>query len=59
MAFEEGFNKELTKLLFKPMDAQELQDTEKVSAVWVISLNKTVKKMSNTVSSITGMKQLR
>ena len=59
MAFEEGFNKELRKLLFKPMDAQELQDPEKVSAVWVISLNKTVKKMSNTASSMTGMKQLR
>ena len=26
--FVEAFNKELTKLLFKPMDAQELQDTE-------------------------------
>ena len=28
-AFVEAFNKELAKLLLKPMDAQELQDTEK------------------------------
>ena len=27
-AFVETFNKELPKLLFKPMDAQELQDPE-------------------------------
>ena len=30
-AFVEAFNKELAKLLFKPMDTQELQDPEKVS----------------------------
>ena len=30
-AFVEAFNKELSKLLFKPMDAQELQDTKKIS----------------------------
>ena len=29
-SFVEAFNKELAKLLFKPMDAQELQDPEKV-----------------------------
>ena len=34
-AFVEAFNKKLKKLLFKPMDAQELQDLEKVSAIWV------------------------
>ena len=34
-AFVEAFNKELAKLLFKPMDVQELQDPEKVSAIWV------------------------
>ena len=27
-AFVEAFNRELAKLLFKPMDAQELQDSE-------------------------------
>ena len=26
---------ELAKLLFKPMDAQELQDPEKASTIWV------------------------
>ena len=28
-AFVEAFNKEFTKLLLKPMDAQELQDLKK------------------------------
>ena len=55
-AFVEAFNKELAKLLFKPMDAQELQDSEKVSTIWVKNLNKTVNKMTNTVSSMIGMK---
>ena len=32
-AFVEAFNRELAKLLFKPMDAQELQDAEKVSMI--------------------------
>ena len=32
-AFVEAFKKELAKLLFKPMDAQELQDPEKVSTI--------------------------
>ena len=34
-AFVEAFNKELAKLLFKPMDSQELQDPEKVSTIWL------------------------
>ena len=55
-AFVEAFSKELAKLLFKPMDAQELQDPEKVSTIWVKNLNKTVNKMNNTVSSMIGMK---
>ena len=55
-AFVEAFNKELVKLLFKPMDAQELQDPEKVSTIWVKNLNKIVNKMNNTVSSMIGMK---
>ena len=55
-AFVEAFNRELAKLLFKPMDAQELQDPEKVSALWVKNLNKIVNKMNNTVSSMIGMK---
>ena len=55
-AFVEAFNKELAKLLFKSMDAQEFQDPEKVSAIWVKNLNKIANKMNNTVSSIIGMK---
>ena len=55
-AFVKAFNKELTKLLFKPMDAQELQDPEKVFTIWAKNLNKIVNKMNNTKSSMTGMK---
>ena len=51
-AFVEAFNKELAKLLFKPMDAQELQDPKKSSTIWIKNLNKIVNKMNNTVSSI-------
>ena len=54
--FVEAFNKELAKLLFKPMDAQELQDPDKVSTIWVENFNKIVSKMNNTVSSMIGMK---
>ena len=53
--FVEAFKKELAKLLFKLIDAQELQDPEKVSTIWVKNLNKTVNKMNNTVSSVIGM----
>ena len=52
----EAFNKELAKLLFKPMDAQELQDPEKVSTIWIKNLNKIVKKMNNTISSMIDVK---
>ena len=38
------------------MDAQELQDPEKVSTIWVKNLNKIVGKMNNTVSPMIGMK---
>ena len=55
-AFVEAFNKEVTKLLFKPMDVQELQDPEKVSIIWVKNLNKTVNKMNNAKSSMIDMK---
>ena len=46
----------MAKLLFKPTDAQELQDPEKVSAIWVKNVNKIVNKMNNTVSSTISMK---
>ena len=52
----ETFNKELAKLLLKPMDAQELQDPEKVSTIWVKNINKIVNKMNNTKSSMIDMK---
>ena len=55
-AFAEAFNKELAKLLFKPTDAQELQDPEKVSTIWVKNSNKIVNKMNNTVLHMIGMK---
>ena len=56
MAFVEAFNKELAKLLFKPMDAQELQEPEKVSTIWIKNLNETMNKMYNTVLLMIGMK---
>ena len=40
------------------MDAQELQDPEKVSTIWVKNLNKIVNKMNLTVSSMTDMKPM-
>ena len=52
----QAFNNELAKLLFEPMDAQELQDPEKVSTIWVKNLNMIVNKMNNAVSSMIGMK---
>ena len=55
-AFVEAFHKELAKLLSKPMDAQELQDPEKISTIWVKNFNKIVNKMDSTVSSMIDMK---
>ena len=55
-AFVEAFSKELAKLLFKPMDALELQDPEKVLTIWVNNLDPAVKRMNNTISSMIGMK---
>ena len=46
----------LTKLLLKPIDDQELQDSEKISTIWVKNLNEIVKKMNNTKSSMIDMK---
>ena len=37
------------------MDAQKIQDPEKLSTVWVKNLNSIVKKMNNTNSSMTDM----
>ena len=38
------------------MDVQEIQDPEKVFAIWVKNLNSIVNKMDNTKSLIIGMK---
>ena len=46
-AFMEAFNKELAKLFFKQMNAQELQEPKKVSKIWVKNLNKIVNKIIN------------
>ena len=47
--FVEAFNKELAKLLFKPMNAQDLQNPEKVSTIWVKNLNKIMNKINNRI----------
>ena len=59
-AFVGAFIKELAKQLFKPMDAQELQDPEKESTVWVKHLYETGNKMNNTISLqiLSGVKLL-
>ena len=49
-------NKVLVDLLFKSMDVQELQNSEKVSKIWVKNLDPAVKRLNNTVSSAIGMK---
>ena len=55
-AFVEAFNKQLEKLLFKPMYPQELHNSEKVSTIWVKNLKIFLNKMNNTVSSMPNMK---
>ena len=52
----EASNKELEKLLFKPMDAQELQKPQKVSSIWIKNLDPSVRRLNNTVSSMIDMK---
>ena len=52
----EAFNKEFAKLLLKLMDGQGLQDSEKVSTIWVKNLNSIVNKMKNTKSSMIEIK---
>ena len=52
----EASNKGLENLLFKPMDAQELQNPKKVLKIWVKNLDHAVKRLNNTVSSMIDMK---
>ena len=55
-AFVEAFNKKLAKELFKRMDAEELNDPDKVSRIWVRNLEKTVKRMNNTKTTMIDIK---
>ena len=52
-AFEEAFNKELAKQLFNPIDAQGLQDPEKVAAIWITNLGSILNKINNKKSLMT------
>ena len=52
----EAFKEEFAKHLFNPIDAQELHDSEKVSAVWVKNLRSIENKMNNTNSSMIDLK---
>ena len=52
----ESSNKVLENLLFKLMDAQELQNHKKVPKIWVKNLDPAIKRLNNTVSSMIGMK---
>ena len=51
-----GFNKDLARSLFKSMNAQELRDPKKLSAISVKNLNSIVTKMKKTKSLMTSMK---
>ena len=52
----EASNKGLENLLFKPMDAQGLQNRKKVLTIWVKNLDPAVKRLNNTVLSVIDMK---
>ena len=48
--------KKLRLIRVKPINAQELQDPEKVLSIWLKNLNDIVNKISNTKSLIFSMK---
>ena len=52
----EALNKILTERLFKVQDAQELNDTEKVSSRWVKHLYGLVNELNDTTTEMIGMK---
>lgn len=54
--FVEVFDKELVKQLFKPMNTHKLQDSEKVSAMWVKNLNNIIAKLINIKSLMIDVK---
>ena len=55
-AFVESLNKVLAENLFKIQDAQELNDSEKVSSTWVKHLYQLIDRLNNTKTQMTGMK---
>ena len=55
-AFVEALNKILAERLFKVQDAQELNDSEKVSATWVKHLYGLVDELNDTTTEMIGMK---
>ena len=55
-AFVEALNKILAERLFKVLDAQELNDPEKVSAIWVKHLYGLVDELNDMETEIIGMK---
>ena len=55
-AFVEALNKILAERLFKVQDAQELNDPEKVSSMWVKHFYGLVDELNDTETEMTGMK---
>lgn len=55
-AFVESLNKILAENLFKVQDAQELNDSKKVSTTWVKHLYKLVDRLNDTKTQMIGMK---
>ena len=55
-AFVEALNKTLAERLFKVQDAQELNDSDKVSATWVRHLYGLVDELNDTQTQMTRMK---
>ena len=55
MEFVKALNKVLTERLFKVQDAQELNDSERVSSTWVKHLYGLVEQLNYTKTQMTGM----
>ena len=56
ISFLQAFNKELAKQIFMHVDTQELNDSEKVSAIWFENHKIIVKKMNSIKPSMVDMK---
>ena len=54
-AFVERFNKTLAERLFKPQDAQELQNPTKDSTIWVKYLHRVIKKLNSEKTQMLDM----